>query len=82
MNDADLKAALDSGRLRHAVLDVFEVEPLPSTEWHWGHPSVTVLPHCSAPTARESASAIVANNIRRYMEDGIIPVGVNFSRGY
>ena len=82
VNDADLKAALDSGRLRHAVLDVFEVEPLPSTEWHWGHPSVTVLPHCSAPTARESASAIVANNIRRYMEDGIIPVGVNFSRGY
>ena len=82
VNDADLKAALDSGRLRHAVLDVFEVEPLPSTQWHWGHPCVTVLPHCSAPTDRETASAIVAKNILRYMEDGTIPESVNRSRGY
>lgn len=82
VNDADLKAALDSGRLRHAVLDVFEVEPLPSTQWHWGHPSVTVLPHCSAPTDRETASAIVAKNVLRYLEDGSIPEGVNRSRGY
>ena len=82
VNDADLKAALDSGRLRHAVLDVFEVEPLPNTQWHWGHPSVTVLPHCSAPTDRETASAIVAKNILRYVEDGSIPESVNRSRGY
>lgn len=82
VNDVDLKAALDSGRLRHAVLDVFEVEPLPSTQWHWGHPGVTVLPHCSAPTDRETASAIVAANVQRYMKDGSIPEGVNRSLGY
>lgn len=82
VNDADLKSALDSGRLRHAVLDVFEEEPLPSTQWHWGHPSVTVLPHCSAPTGRDTASAIVAKNIARYMANGAIPESVNRSRGY
>ena len=82
VNDADLKEALDSGRLRHAVLDVFEVEPLPSTQWHWGHAAVTVLPHCSAPTDRETASLIVANNILRYLKEGIIPAGVDRSRGY
>lgn len=82
VNDGDLKAALDSGRLRHAVLDVFDVEPLPSTQWHWGHPSVTVLPHCSAPSDRETASAIVAKNILRYLEDGTIPESVNRSLGY
>lgn len=80
--DGDLRAALDSGRLGHAVLDVFETEPLPPDAWQWQHPRVTVLPHCSAPTDRETASAIVAANIKRYLEDGTVPPSVDRSRGY
>jgi glyoxylate/hydroxypyruvate reductase len=80
--DGDLRAALDSGHLAHAVLDVFEAEPLPEGAWQWQHPRVTVLPHCSAPTDRGTASAIVAVNIRRYLEDGTVPPGVDKTRGY
>lgn len=82
IDDDALKAALDSGALKHAVLDVFAVEPLPSTQWQWSHPSVTVLPHISAPTNRDTASAIVAGNIRAYRDNGTIPTSVNTQRGY
>lgn len=80
--DEDLRAALDRGHLEHAVLDVFTVEPLPDDRWPWQHPRVTVLPHCSAPTDRQSAARIVADNIRRYRQSGELPACVDAARGY
>jgi len=43
----DLKSALDAGSPAHAILDVFRNEPLPEDTWFWGHPAVTMTPHCS-----------------------------------
>ncbi len=63
--DADLLAALDSGHLRHAVLDVFHSEPLPATHPYWAHDGVTVLPHAAALTDPRSAAAVVADNLQR-----------------
>ncbi len=82
VDDAALRAALDGGRLAHAVLDVFEQEPLPEASWQWAHPAVTVLPHISAPTDRATASAIVAGNIRRWRASGELPQAVDAARGY
>lgn len=82
VDDAALRAALDSGRLSHAVLDVFDREPLPEDSWHWAHARVTVLPHISAPTDRETASAIVAGNIARYRATGDMPAAVQRALGY
>jgi glyoxylate/hydroxypyruvate reductase len=82
VDDESLKAALDRAALGHAVLDVFATEPLPADSWHWAHPSVTVLPHISAPTDRETASAIVADNMRRFRESGAIPECVDRVQGY
>jgi glyoxylate/hydroxypyruvate reductase A len=73
---------LDAGHLSHAVLDVFDVEPLPRENLLWTHPSVTVLPHISAPTNIQTASLIAAENISRYRATGIIPQGINRARGY
>ncbi|MFB2551473.1 2-hydroxyacid dehydrogenase [Ensifer soli] len=78
----DLIAALDAGTLRHAVLDVFDVEPLPADDPFWAHPSVTVLPHISAPTDRDTAAAIVAGNIRAFRATGSLPATVDRRRGY
>ena len=80
--DDALRVVLDDGRLKHAVLDVFNVEPLSPDSWQWAHPRITVLPHCSAPTDRKTASAIVAANIRAYRETGATPAGVDSVRGY
>lgn len=82
VNHDDLHAALNRQHISHAVLDVFDIEPLPSTEWQWQHPQVSVLPHCSAPTDRKTASVIVAENIRRYRLNGELPASVDIGRGY
>ena len=82
VEDAALLKALDDGRLDHAVLDVFNTEPLPESSRYWTHPSVTVLPHISAPTNRTTASRIVADNLRRYFTTGAMPPVVDRGRGY
>ncbi|MHB1016478.1 MAG: NAD(P)-dependent oxidoreductase [Coriobacteriia bacterium] len=46
----DLREALESGHLRHAVLDVLPTEPPPADAWYWGHPRVTLTPHIAAVT--------------------------------
>lgn len=80
--DADLLAALDTGRLRHAVLDVFHEEPLPAAHRYWTHPKVTVLPHVAAATDPRSAAAVVAANIRRFRAGQPVEHRVDRARGY
>ena len=80
--NAALLAALDSGAMSHAVLDVFEQEPLPVDSPLWAHPKVTVLPHISGPTDLETGAQIVAQNIALYRASGLIPAGVDRIKGY
>ena len=61
--EADLLAALASGQIGHAVLDVFHTEPLPPGHAFWQQPQVTLLPHAAALTDARSAAAVVAHNI-------------------
>lgn len=82
VQDQALRQALDEQHLSHAVLDVFAEEPLPADAWHWAHPQVTVLPHISAPTDRNSAAGIVAANVARYRQSGSVPQTVDLARGY
>ena len=49
INEADLLAALDSGKVAHAALDVFVGEPTPSKEV-LAHPSISLTPHIGAAT--------------------------------
>lgn len=74
VEDDALLDALDRGHLDHAVLDVFDTEPLPADHPYWRHPRVTVLPHISGPTSPDTAAAIAAQNVRRFLADGRLPV--------
>ncbi|WP_298833675.1 NAD(P)-dependent oxidoreductase [uncultured Piscinibacter sp.] len=80
--EADLLAALDGGRLRHAVLDVFGEEPLPPGHRFWSHPRVTVLPHVAAATDARSAAAVAAANVKRFRAGLLVEYQVDRSRGY
>ncbi len=59
----DLVAALDSGHLAHAYLDVFEPEPLPADHALWRHPGVTITPHSAALTDPRTALPKIVHNI-------------------
>lgn len=65
IDDTDLLAALDSGHIARATLDVFRTEPLPADHPYWAHPKVTVTPHIASATRETSASRVIAENIRR-----------------
>ncbi len=78
----DLIQHLDSDHLEHAILDVFEQEPLSKNDAFWSHKDITVLPHISAPTHFESAGNIVAENIKEYRLKGQLPVYIDWEKGY
>ncbi len=80
--DADLLAALASGHIAHAVLDVFTTEPLPADHVFWSHPQVTVLPHVAAPTDPRSAALVAAANVRALREGRGVLHCVDRVRGY
>ena len=80
--EADLLAALDSGHLHRAVLDVFATEPLPPDHPFWSHPSITVLPHVAAPTDPRSAAVIAARNVDALRSGQPLQHLVDRTRGY
>jgi len=80
--ESDLLAALDAGHLQHAVLDVFNTEPLPTEHVFWRHPRVTVLPHTAAQTDPDSAAAVVAANVRALRAGQPLRHLVDRRRGY
>ncbi len=82
IDEGALLSHLATGQISHAVLDVFNTEPLPSESALWTAPNVTVLPHISAPTNIQTASKIVARNVIKYFESGEIPEAVIRSQGY
>jgi glyoxylate/hydroxypyruvate reductase len=80
--EQDLIAALDSGHLAGAMLDVFDQEPLPADHPFWRHRGIIVTPHVAAPTLAAEAESQIVDNIRR-MERGEAPLGaVDRNRGY
>ncbi|WP_271169282.1 2-hydroxyacid dehydrogenase [Hansschlegelia plantiphila] len=78
----DLIRALETGAVSHAVLDVFDEEPLAPDSPLWTRPDVTVLPHVTGPTDMESAAAVVASNVLAYRATGRLPRQVDLMRGY
>jgi D-3-phosphoglycerate dehydrogenase / 2-oxoglutarate reductase len=77
--EKDLIAALDSGKIAAAALDVFQTEPLPADHPFRTHPGITLTPHLGASTqeAQEKCGIEVAEVIAAYLLTGEVRNAVN-----
>lgn len=82
IDDAALLAALDTGQIAHATLDVFRTEPLPKDHPFWAHPRITVTPHIAADTRAAGAARALVDNIRRSEAGAPLLHRVDRTRGY
>jgi glyoxylate/hydroxypyruvate reductase len=80
--ESDLVAALDSGHLAGATLDVFHEEPLPAASPLWSNPKVLVTPHVASYSVPATAADGVAANIRRVLAGEPPSHQVDRAQGY
>jgi glyoxylate/hydroxypyruvate reductase A len=82
VNDEDLLAALDTGKLAGAVLDVFRREPLPSEHPFWAHPKILITSHTASAIEPAVGGEIIAKNIRDFVAGAPVADLVDMDRGY
>jgi glyoxylate/hydroxypyruvate reductase A len=80
--EPDLIAALDSGHLSGATLDVFETEPLPEASAIWRHPKIIATPHVAAITSPAVAAKSVVDGIAAMERGEPLKNIVDLERGY
>jgi D-3-phosphoglycerate dehydrogenase len=78
IEDADLVAALKSGQVAGAALDVFAVEP-PKESAYFDLDNVILTPHVAGSTgeAQEAVGVQIAHQVRDYLKLGVVQNAVN-----
>jgi glyoxylate/hydroxypyruvate reductase A len=82
LNEVDLLAALDSGKLDYAVLDAFREEPLPLDHAFWRRDDIVITPHSAAITRAGTGAADILENYRRALAGEALLNPVDPARGY
>jgi len=80
--DEDLVAALASGGLAAAVIDVCREEPLPAGHPFWTASNLTLTGHSAAPTLPHLLVELFLANLQRYRAGAALQGQVDFARGY
>lgn len=75
--------ALERGSIKEAVLDVFDIEPLPKDSPLWSHPKIKITPHISAITTVEEGVKCFLETLSLLEKDiSVLTNKVNIKRGY
>ncbi len=77
-----LQAALETGQLAGAALDVFPTEPLPQDHPIWSAPNVVITPHISGVNRPDDVTGVFLNNLTRYLAGEPLRNIVDLARGY
>lgn len=80
--EEDLIAALKTGQISRATLDVFNTEPLPKDHPFWTHAKVLITPHIASLIDPVSGGEVIAANIRTLDAGGTPDALTHVSRGY
>lgn len=79
---ADLLAALDSGQLTAAMLDVTDPEPLPAYHPLWRHPGIILTPHVASQTDAAEGAAHVVSGVAADLAGRPVAGRIDRTRGY
>ena len=82
LDTAALVAALETGTLVGATLDVFEEEPLPADSALWRASGVRITPHVAGVTHVAEAGEAFLDALTRLEAGGPVPAAVDPARGY
>lgn len=82
LDESALLTALRSGQLRSAVLDVFNIEPLPSDHDFWRADNLYITAHTAAPTPTEAILTIFIENLNRFLKNRPLLHRVCQHKGY
>lgn len=80
--EPDLLQALESGKLKGAMLDVYSREPLPAESPLWAHPRVVMTPHVAAVTRPAEAVDYIARTISQLEQGKTVTGQVDRHLGY
>ncbi|MEO3296082.1 NAD(P)-dependent oxidoreductase, partial [Enterobacter cloacae] len=80
--EADLLKALEGGKVKGAMLDVYSREPLPAESPLWAHPRVAMTPHVAAVTRPAEAVAYITHTISEIEQGNAVTGQVDRTRGY
>ncbi|WP_430473579.1 NAD(P)-dependent oxidoreductase [Thalassospira lucentensis] len=78
----DLIAALESGQLAGATLDVFRQEPLPVDHAFWRDDRLRITPHIASDTMPHIVAAQVLQSARELLSGAPLSLSVNVAQGY
>ena len=73
---------LKNNKIKGAVLDVFEKEPLPRDHELWTLDNVTITPHISGPSLPEDIVKVFLENLSRYENNKKLKGIVNLAKEY
>lgn len=82
LKEDDLLAALNAGKLKGAMLDVYSSEPLPENNPLWKHPRVAMTPHIAAVTRPAEAVDYISRTILNLESGKAVTGQVDRVRGY
>ncbi len=82
LEDEGLLVALKNRWVEHAILDVFEQEPLAKNHPFWKLSQITITPHIAATSFPEQVAEIFAENYLRWRDGFSLYHRIDFNRGY
>lgn len=82
IDDESLVEILEKKKIRGAILDVFNEEPLPEEHPYWRLPNCTLTPHVAGPSLASDVCACFLENYRRYLSNEPLLGLIDRSAGY
>ena len=82
VDETALVTCLDSGKLAHAVLDVFKQEPLAPSHPFWSHPKISISAHTAAESQPVDIADVFLHNAERFITNQPLHYQFDFQKGY